>query len=113
MLDPKGPSTQHLGTLVPQTMKGRVFDTKDLTYWVLGISGGLLLRNLGSTPGLRNLAKLGCAPRGPKGVIAQGAPCTHGDGLELKKGCTGHDFGYFGGPGSKYPEGPFGLPIWN
>ena len=36
---PEGPSTQYSRTLVPKTMKGMVFGTRDLKYWVLGPSG--------------------------------------------------------------------------
>ena len=36
---PEGPSTQYLRTLVPKAIKGRVFGTRVLKYWVLGPSG--------------------------------------------------------------------------
>ena len=36
---PEGPSTQYLWTLVPNTIKGMVFGTRDLKHWVLGPSG--------------------------------------------------------------------------
>ena len=36
---PEGPSTQYLRTLVPNTIKGMVFGTRDLRYWVLRPSG--------------------------------------------------------------------------
>ena len=34
-----GPSTQHLRTLVPKTIKGIVFGSRNLEYWVIGPSG--------------------------------------------------------------------------
>ena len=36
---PEGPSTQHLRTLVPKTIKGMVFGARVLKSWVLGPSG--------------------------------------------------------------------------
>ena len=39
---PEGPSTQHIRTLVPKTVKGMVFGTRVLEYWVLGPSGSFL-----------------------------------------------------------------------
>ena len=36
---PKGPSTQYLRSLVPNTIKSMVFGTRNLKYWVLGPSG--------------------------------------------------------------------------
>ena len=36
---PEGPSTQYLRTLVPKAIKGMVFGTRVLKYWVLGPSG--------------------------------------------------------------------------
>ena len=38
-LDPEGPSTQCLRSLVPNTIKSMVFGTRDLKYCVLGPSG--------------------------------------------------------------------------
>ena len=35
----EGPSTQYLRSLVPNTIKGMVFATRVLKYWVLGPSG--------------------------------------------------------------------------
>ena len=37
--DPQGRSTQYLRTLVPKTIKGMDFGTKDPTCWVLGPLG--------------------------------------------------------------------------
>ena len=42
--DPEGPSTQYLRTLVPKAIKGMVFGTRVLTYWVLGPSGSETLQ---------------------------------------------------------------------
>ena len=36
---PKGPNTQYLRTLVPNTTKSMAFGTRVLKYWVLGPSG--------------------------------------------------------------------------
>ena len=47
-LNPQGPSTQYLRSLVPNTIKSMVFGTRNLNYWVLGPSGD----------GLRNWARL-------------------------------------------------------
>ena len=41
---PEGPSTQHVRTLVPKTVKGMVSGTGVLKYWVLGPSGFGMLR---------------------------------------------------------------------
>ena len=45
-----GPSTQYLRTLVPKAIKGRVFGTRVLKYWVLGISGTITRRPERSVP---------------------------------------------------------------
>ena len=46
------PSTQYLRTLVPNTTKGMVVETRVLKYWVLGPSGecGALLAHPGRLP---------------------------------------------------------------
>ena len=36
---PKGPSAQHLRTLVPNSLNCMVFGTRNLKYWVIGPSG--------------------------------------------------------------------------
>ena len=45
---PEGPSTQHLRTLVPNTIKGMVFGTRILKYCVLGPSGLSISQAAGS-----------------------------------------------------------------
>ena len=87
---PEGPCTQHLRTLVPNTIKGMVFGTRDLKYWVLGPSGldtGHRLRAL-TLPSVRACT---AAPtrrhcqhpsashrigRSPTTSLAQRGPCT-------------------------------------
>ena len=46
---PEGPSSQYLRTLVPNTIKGMVFGTRVLKYWVLGPSKYI---NMEAIPGL-------------------------------------------------------------
>ena len=57
---PEGPSTQYLRTLVPNTIKSKVFGTRNLKYWVLGPSGlinpHLILFVLGPLPRPPNVA---------------------------------------------------------
>ena len=47
---PEGPSTRYLRILVPNTIKGMVFGTRDLKSWVLGASGQQTLFFLGCLP---------------------------------------------------------------
>ena len=37
--NPEGPSTQHLRSLVSNTIQSMIFGTRNLKYWVLGPSG--------------------------------------------------------------------------
>ena len=49
--NPEGPSTQYLRSLVPNTITGMVFGTRNLKYWRIGSSGlAVLPARLGTDP---------------------------------------------------------------
>ena len=105
------PSTQHSRTLVPRVLLIAFWTTRDLKYWVLGLSGkrphGLLLDNMWDDCGPPRLVlKTGVlhGPEGPTMWVLAGATWTpqryaQESPKTSRSSPRGHDFANFWGPG--------------